>query len=110
LFPFGFQPDASWAPSTHFATAGIVEIFFFNAGGIVFYTDVVDMAQELVVLTTLAAVRSFMTSPGGQRLLQGLISSVGKIRGLAATRVTGDQARFGDQLGIGGLLASMGFV
>jgi hypothetical protein len=109
--PFGYLPDAGWTPSTHFATAGTLPIVFFNAGGIIFYSDATDAAEDLIALTTLSAVRSFIASQAGKRILQSAIDVLGdRIPGLVTAGVSGDEADGGNSLGIGGLLGVLGFV
>ena len=84
---------------------------FFNAGGIIFYSDATDAAEDLIALTTLAAVRSFMASQLGQRIAQSLIDVLGdRIPGLVTAGVSGDEAELGDSLGIGGLIGSLGLI
>jgi hypothetical protein len=86
-------------------------IVFFNAGGIIFYSDATDAAEDLIALTTLAAVRSFMASQLGQRIAQSLIDVLGdRIPGLVTAGVSGDEAELGDSLGIGGLIGSLGLI
>jgi len=109
--PFGYSPDASWQPSTHFAMAGNLEIAFFNAGGIIFYTDATDSFEDFVGLSSLALVNSFMVSPLGKRLAQSIIVAFGdRIPSLVALRVSGDGARLEGALGIGEIFAAMGFL
>jgi len=108
---FGYSPDATWVPLTNYGVAGTMPFVFFNAGGIIFYTDVIDSLKELVVLSSLAAVRAFIASAAGQRLLQGILGALrDRIPGLVGTGLAGDEARLGDQVGLGGILASMGFL
>jgi hypothetical protein len=109
--PFFYFPDASWTPSTHFAVAGIVPIVFFNVAGIIFYSDAIDAAEDLIALTTLAALRSFMASQLGQRLAQSLVEVLGdKIPALVSAGTAGDEAELGDSLGIAGLLGTLGLI
>ena len=50
-------------------------------------------------------------SAAGQRLLQGILGALrDRIPGLVGTGLAGDEARLGDQVGLGGILASMGFL
>jgi hypothetical protein len=109
--PFFYFPDASWKPSTHFAIAGTMPIVFFNVGGIIFYSDATDAAEDLIALTTLAAVKSFMASQLGQRLATSAVEVLGDlIPGLAGARVPADEARAGGHWGIAVLLGVLGFI
>jgi RHS repeat-associated protein len=105
---FGYSPEVNWIPSTHFVLAGAVEIFFFNAGGIVFYTDAVDNAEDLIVLVSIAAVREFLRSPAGQRIAVSAVGMLSRIPGLVKARIAIDRLRFEGHLSIGQVMASYG--
>ncbi len=111
LAPFGYGPEVSWNPSTHDAIAGTLPIWFFNAGGIVFYTDPVGNLQDLIALGSIAAVRSYLSTQAGIRLGQSVVQIFGgRISGLVGARVGGDEARGGGHFGIGILLGVIGFI
>jgi hypothetical protein len=108
LGAFSYLPEISWTPSTHRVIAGSVQIFFFNAGGIVFYTDATDFAEDLLVLTSYAAVKEFMRSPAGLRLAKYALGSLSRVPGLVTARVKIDDSRFQGHLNIGFVLAGFG--
>jgi len=87
---------------------------FFNAGGLIFYTDLIDATEDFSALTALAsieAVKGYLASPAGQRLALSVAETFGvRIPGLVAVRAPADTARFGDSVGIASMLAVMGFV
>jgi RHS repeat-associated protein len=106
----GYKPDIDWIPSTHFVTAGAVEIFFFNAGGIVFYTDAFDNAEDLIVLGSIAAVKEFLRSPAGQRIAVSAVGMLSRIPVLVKARIGIDRFRLEGHLSIGEILASFGVI
>ncbi|MHC4499772.1 MAG: RHS repeat domain-containing protein [Planctomycetota bacterium] len=105
---FGYKPEISWEPSTHYMVAGTVPIFFFNAGGIVFYTDVLDNLEDLAALSSVAAVRQFLMSAAGQRFMQSTIGVFGRVPGLVRARLTIDYQRMKGHLTISGLFSTLG--
>jgi len=106
--PFDYYPDAGWKPSTHFANAGTVPIFFFNAGGVIFYTDALDMAEDAAALATVELARQYFLKNSARLAGRTLIPALTRIGGLAVAGRTADGARFQMHLGIAGLLASLG--
>lgn len=106
---FGYKPEVLWQPSTHFTYAGSVNIFFFNAGGIVFYTDAVDNAEDLLVLASVAAVKQFVRSPAGRRIVMRTVVGVfNRIPVLVKARITIDNSRLKNHFTTASLFASMG--
>jgi hypothetical protein len=111
LSPFGYLPEIGWKPSTHVTIAGSTEIVFFNAGGIVFYTDATDNIEDLLVLTSVAAVRGFVKSPIGRRIIaRTAVGVLGRIPILVNTRTTIDTQRLETHISIGSLFASVGLL
>jgi len=109
--PFGYLPEIGWKPSTHVTIAGSTEIVFFNAGGIVFYTDATDNIEDLLVLTSVAAVRAFVKSPIGRRIIaRTAVGVLGRIPILVTTRTTIDTQRLETHISIGSLFASVGLL
>jgi RHS repeat-associated protein len=82
FLPFKYSPDAGWNPSTHSALAGSDRIIFFNAGGIIFYSDAISNVKDVLGLTTIAAVQAYFAA-NQMTLTEGLISSLTRIRALA---------------------------
>ena len=106
---FGYKPEVLWTPSTHFATAGQVQIFFFNAGGIVFYTDIMDNLEDIAALATVQAVKGFLRSPAGRRLVTQSITGVtSRIPRLVGMRAKADEARLKGYTNIAVILTSLG--
>ena len=107
---FGIYPDKAWAPSTHFAVAGTVPIAFFNAGGIIFYTDylVQDFLEDVLAITTVTAARDYMARYSAQIASRTLLPSLVRISRLASTARMADGARFQQQFGIAAILAAGG--
>ena len=106
---FGYMPEESWVPSTHYATAGLVPIFFFNAGGIIFYTDIMDNLEDLAALATVQAVKGFIRSPAGRRLVTQSITGVtSRIPRLVGMRVKLDEGRLKSHTNIAVILTSLG--
>jgi hypothetical protein len=100
--PFGYFPDIGWSPSTHYAVAGTRSIFFFNAGGIIFYTSATDAAEDLLLLTTYAAVKAFVRTPAGQRIISSSLEAIGeRIAGLVNVGVKGGQLELETNLEVG---------
>ncbi len=84
---------------------------FFNAGGIIFYTDAIDNAKDLAVITTVAAARRYITKVATKRIAQSIVGVMGKgIAAMAKARVRIDMVRFRGHLGIASILASVGMV
>lgn len=108
LRPFGYKPDVEWTPSTHFAFAGTQEIFFFNAGGIVFYTDSYDAAEDLLALSSFEAVKLFLQSPAGIRLSRSFFGGLSRVPQLVRARVKADDSRFKGHMQISYLLLPLG--
>lgn len=106
---FRYKPDASWTPSNHFTTAGQFEIFFFNAGGIVFYTDMTDNLEDLAALSSLEAVKSFMCTPAGRKLMTQTITGItSRIPALVKARNTIDRERLKTHLQVASLMMLIG--
>ncbi len=111
LAPFGYFPEVTWQPSTPVLWVGGVQTFFFNAGGIVFYTDAVDNMEDLLVLTSVAAVKQFVRSPAGRRLvLRTVVGVFGRIPTLVKARIAIDSYRLENHFTIGSLFATLGIL
>jgi RHS repeat-associated protein len=106
-FTLGYSSDITWQPSTPYAQVGSVPIVFFNVGGLVFYTDAVDNAEDVLALGTIAAVRQYILSNRGV-LVRGFAASAGRIGTLATAKTAADTARLEQHVGIAVLLGLMG--
>jgi hypothetical protein len=87
-----------------------VPIVFVNAGGIIFYSDAVDCAEDVIAIASIAAARRFLASAAGRMSLSVVEALGGRIPALARLRVSGDSARMDSQFSTGGLFAAMGFL
>lgn len=105
---FNYWPDAGWRPSTHHALAGAVPILFFNAGGVIFYTDVLDMAEDALATATILGARNLLIKYSARTAGQTLIPALTRITVLAAGGKTADTARVEAHAGIAALLGLLG--
>jgi len=106
--PFGYSPEVGWKPSTHNIEIDGAPAFFFNAAGIVFYTDSIDLAAQLLTLTTLAAVRSFLASEAGAGIAKSLVQILGdSIPGLVTEGVAGESIGFTTSIAAEGLVGAI---
>ena len=108
LGAFDYHPEATWKPSNHFVIAGSVQIMFFNAGGIVFYTDAYDSAEDLLALKSYDAVKVFMRSPAGRRIAHSVLGGLSRVPGLVTARVKIDESRLRGYFNIAFMLAGLG--
>ncbi|MGL4424278.1 MAG: RHS repeat-associated core domain-containing protein, partial [Gemmataceae bacterium] len=76
---FNYSPDSSWKPSTHHTNAGIMPIFFWNAGGIVFYTDIIDASEDLVGLATITLARRYMSKNASRFTMRTAMNTIARI-------------------------------
>ncbi|MBE7500043.1 MAG: hypothetical protein HS113_06970 [Verrucomicrobiales bacterium] len=106
--PFRYYPDAGWQPSTHFTEAGTVPIFFFNAGGVIFYTDALDMAEDATALATVELARQYFLKNSARLAGRTLVPALSRIGGVAIGGRSADAARFQTHVGIAGLLTTLG--
>jgi len=63
LGSLGFNPDFDWPGAPGFTTAGSVPIVYFNLLGVIFYTDAIDLAEDVI------AVEIASLAPAAFRLL-----------------------------------------
>jgi len=72
-------------------------------------TDAVDAAEDLLALTTIAAVKRYFVTQAGARLAQSIVSVFGsRVPTLVGARGRIDLARLRGHLAIGGLFATLG--
>src|SRR5262245_48376963 len=99
------QSRQRWHPKP-----GHPPIVFWNAGGLVFYSDLIDNAEDLVILTTFAALRTAAARMLLQRAALTVIPALAKITGvLIPAGASASNSRLGTQFATAGLLASIGF-
>ena len=101
---FGYRPDKEWKPSTHYANAGSVPILFFNAGGVIFYTDALDMLEDGITIATIAEARQLLIKYGARTAGRTLMPALARIGVLAAGGKTADTARLEAHVSIATLL------
>lgn len=110
LSPFGFFPELSWAPSTNYAVVAGIPIVFWNAGGIVFYSDLIDNAEDLIALTSIALVRSAAGRLLLSRAALTISSIIARIPGLVASGGSASNSRAEGQFATAGFFAAVGFL
>jgi hypothetical protein len=81
---------------------------FWNAGGIVFYSDLLDNVEDLLALTSLQLVRSGAAQLLLRRAALTITSAIPRIRGLLAFGNGARNSQFELQEGIAGTLAAEG--
>ena len=83
--PLSYKPITNWPQGPRTTVAGLVPIAYFNVGGVIYYTDVIDNLEDLTVLRTIPMLRTFINA-NSVRLSQGVASSLG--RGLSLARLS----------------------
>lgn len=86
----GYQPDKAWHSYPTPLVAGTQQVLFINVEGVLFYTDLLGNAKELVLVTSFAAARGFARNPAAIRTLIGALE---RIPVYVAARGQGDSAR-----------------
>src|SRR5690606_25143589 len=90
FLPLGYLPDTSWHVLPHAIYPFGVPTIFFNVAGVLFYTDVVDLAEDFVAIRSISAVWGLLNS---SRLAFTVEVALGRILGLSANARAADQAR-----------------
>ncbi|MFO0785018.1 MAG: hypothetical protein U0573_01610 [Phycisphaerales bacterium] len=93
LAVFQYFPDTTWAPSTHFIEAGTLSLFFWNCGGIIFYTDALDTTEDLLALVTIEAAKEQMRNFGARFAARGVLGAGDLISAIIAGGRKVDDAR-----------------
>ena len=97
----------TWPVGVRGAYVGQIPIAYWNVGGLIFYTDMVDNTEDLLTLTSITAVRQFILR-NSALMGRTLVGAAPRIAALANSRAPADTARFQMHMGIAGLLASLG--
>ena len=97
----------TWPDGVRGAYVGQIPIAYWNVAGIIFYTDMVDNTEELLTLTTYAAVRQFIIS-NSALMGRTLVGAMPRIAMLANSRVPIDTTRLQMHVGIATLFALLG--
>lgn len=71
---------------------GQIPIAYWNVGGIIFYTNLVENTEELLTLTTFALVRQFIRSHLAQ-MSRTIVGAIPRIAMLVRARVSIDTTR-----------------
>ena len=108
LGSLGFEPDPDWPAVPREAIAGVVPIVYFNLYGVIFYTDYLDLAEDIALVKGLqfaAAAWRLYAAQGNTLLgsLQRVPQLVGLSRGIDGTRLE-------SQFSMSALIASFGVV
>jgi len=85
----GYEPEERWAPSEHFIYPMGKLTVFFNAEGILFYTDEQEVMEEALTATTITAAAKILSIIGGS----GMVSELGQVRTLVNLGVRAGQVQ-----------------
>jgi len=83
-----------------------VPTIFFNVAGVLFYTDVVDLAEDYVAIRTLQAARTLLANP---KMARSYGVAIARALGLSQSGRAADSARGQGQFAGAFLVASLGF-
>ena len=104
----GYKPDIAWRFTPHHAiTADGTPIVYLNVLGVIFYTDIFDAFEDYAAIRYLGfqGVWSYLAKAGSS-----FFTTVGSgIKGLIGAGSAANGNRAQGQVGISGMLASMGF-
>ncbi|MCO6042420.1 hypothetical protein NG895_00735 [Aeoliella sp. ICT_H6.2] len=94
LFPYGYFPGYEWIPSTNLIFVPKPAVFY-NFGGLVLYTEKIQLQTRLAVLTSVVAVRELFRNPALLRFLnQGTLQpAFASARALARSAAAYSSAR-----------------
>jgi RHS repeat-associated protein len=106
--PVGFYPDIEWEPGDGLLSVDGVPVFVFNVGGILFYTDAVDLAEDAAVLASVKVVTDAYRLLQSARLFGTFVAETARIGRLAALAATGGQSRINAAIGPAMILATLG--
>jgi hypothetical protein len=107
--PVGFYPDVEWEPGDGLLSVGDVDIFVFNVGGILFYTDAVDLAEDASVLASVKVVSDAYRLLQSARFAGTALSETARIARLAGVATVGGRSRISAAIGPAMILAALGF-
>jgi len=106
----GYYPEASWIPPENTVTVDNIKLFFFNAGGIVFYTDLTENTDDLLELSSAVAVRQYIRSAAGKVFTHSIVNTSSQIQKLVKVRTVADRERLKTHLKIAAMISLVGFV
>src|SRR5262249_18627439 len=96
LAPFGYRPDATWPEAPREFFLGSRLSWYFNVFGIVFYTDEIETAKEILAVPVLVALLEIAKSP---LLFRSILGAIERAYTLAIAGQSASQARI--ELGYG---------
>jgi hypothetical protein len=105
----GFYPDIEWEPGNGLLSVGGADIFVFNVGGILFYTDAVDLAEDAAALAGVKVVSDAYRLLRSARLAGTAVAETARIGRLAGLATVGGQTRINAAMGPAMILAALGF-
>jgi hypothetical protein len=107
--PVGFYPDIEWEPPHGLVSVEGVDILVFNVGGVLFYTDAVDLLEDVGVLTSIKVITDVYGLLQSTRLAGTAIAETAQITRLAAVASVGGQTRVNAASAPALILAALGF-
>lgn len=102
LMPFGYSADFQWQPNPARRTIGNDTFVVVNLGGVLFYTDDLDIELELLAMAGAGAYANRAALLSFLRSGVGMVSEIGYIGRLLPPALSGNQSR--------GLAAVMGAI
>jgi RHS repeat-associated protein len=104
----GFYPDFEWEPPNGgLVKVGSADVLVFNVAGVLFYTDALELATELVTIVAVSDAFQLLRSA---RLLGSAVFEGARIARLAATATGASQSRVNAALPPAFLLATHGVI
>lgn len=97
----GYAQAAKWKPSINSGVALGQSFIFVNVAGLVLYSDLVDLGQDLAAITTWQLAKQFATRHSFKFF-------AGRISQLAAGASTARGGQLSGQFGMAEMLAAMG--
>ena len=105
-----YYPDTQWTPpGGGLVWVGTVQVFVFNVGGILFYTDALDLMKDVALLASVKFVSDAYRLLQCSRLAGSALFEGARVARLAGVATTGSQSRVEVSSGMASILAAMGF-
>jgi hypothetical protein len=102
----GFYPDHEWEPPKGgLIMVGKADVLVFNLLGVLFYTDAIQIAQDLVAIKVFSDLYQLLRSG---RMATSTISEGARITRLAAGAAAGGKSRIDTAMGNAIMLATLG--
>jgi hypothetical protein len=100
----GYRPETEWKPPKVIEALG-QPIALINVEGLILYSDAAELTEELAGITSIAAARYFLRNP---RLLASALNEFAQIGRVVSVGTGARSYQLGNQIGIAGLLATLG--